>query len=188
MSEVELFVCNDDDDDGTDSKTFEALYHQINPKIRAFVFRSEPYEADDICAEVWLALVRYMPRFRGDAEGFEDLAYRIARRRLIDHRRRRMLRKTDPTAHESMPDLPSPDEPEADVLARLRSTAAYEYLLDMLTPEQVDVVVLRIIQGISPGLVGEKLGRSPGSVRIMHYRALKRLREDPDVVEGVAGA
>ncbi len=173
-----LFAVLGDDSvvDAADRRTLECLYRAIGPRLHGFVRRAEPADADDICAEVWLAAVGYVRRFRGDADGFEDLLFKIARRRITDHRRRRARRRTDVVATELLPDRADHHQPEVTAIEQLRTRAAVEQLVRTLPPAQVDVVVLRVMHGLSVERVATILGRSPGNVRILHHRALKRLR------------
>lgn len=159
-----------------DGETFDALYRRISPRLQRFVRRAEPREADDIVSDVWLAVARYIPRFRGDAEGFEALVFTIARRRISDHRRRRARRRTDTAAGEVFCERPGDDEPETDAVDGLCTRETIEALVRRLPPSQVEVVVLRVMYGLPVERVAALLGRSPGSVRILHHRALKRLR------------
>jgi RNA polymerase sigma-70 factor, ECF subfamily len=163
-------------EDEADLATFEGLYRAITPRLHRFVRRAEPTEADDITAEVWLDVTRYLPRFRGDADGFEALVFTIARRRITDHRRRRARRRTDAVSNESLSDYAGADEPESEAIDQLRTRATLEELVRTLSPAQVEVVVLRVVHGLPVERVATMLGRSPGNVRILQHRALKRLR------------
>ena len=44
-----------------------------------------------------------------------------------------------------------------------------------LTPEQAEVVLLRIVGGLSVDEVATLTARSPGAVRVLQHRALARL-------------
>jgi RNA polymerase sigma-70 factor, ECF subfamily len=159
-----------------DGASFEVLYRSISPRLERFVRREEPAEADDISGEVWLAVTRCLPRFRGDVDGFEALVFTIARRRISDHRRRRARRRTDAVANESLVEWEGDHETENEALEQLRTRATLEVLVSTLSPAQLDVVVLRVIHGLPVEQVATMLGRSPGNVRIIQHRALKRLR------------
>jgi RNA polymerase sigma-70 factor, ECF subfamily len=160
----------------TGPTTFEQLYRAISPRLHRFVRRAEPIEADDISAEVWLSMLRYLPWFRGDAAGFEALVFTIARRRIIDHRRRRARRRTEPVAIDSLPERAGDDEPELEAIDELCTRAALHELIRLLPAAQVEVVVLRVVHGLPVERVAAMLGRSAGNVRILQHRALKRLR------------
>ena len=60
------------------------------------------------------------------------------------------------------------DEDEAAALARVRQLPAV----------QAEVVLLRVLGGFSAEEVAEITGRSPGSVRVIQHRALRRLARD----------
>jgi RNA polymerase sigma-70 factor (ECF subfamily) len=156
--------------------TFEQLYRAISPRLHRFVRRAEPSEADDISAEVWLSMIRYLPWFRGDAAGFEALVFTIARRRIVDHRRRRARRRTEPVSIDSLPEQAGDEEPELQAIDQLCTRAALHELIRLLPAAQVDVVVLRVVHGLPVERVAAMLGRSAGNVRILQHRALKRLR------------
>ncbi len=154
----------------------EHLYRTLSPRLLRFARRAEPAEADDIAADVWLAATRYLPRFQGDVDGFEALIFTIARRRISDHRRRRARRRTDAVPHETLADRAATDEPDTEAIDQLRTSATLAELVRVLSPAQVDVIVLRVVLGLPVDRVAQLLGRSPGSVRILQHRALKRLR------------
>jgi RNA polymerase sigma-70 factor (ECF subfamily) len=159
-----------------DGVEFERLYRVISPRLHGFVRRAEPCDADDITADVWLAMARYLPRFRGDKDGFEALAFAIARRRISDHRRRRARRRTDAVANETLAARPGPDHPEVEALDHLGTRSAFAELAETLPRTQFEVVILRAVHGLPVERVAAILGRSPGAVRILQHRAMKRLR------------
>ena len=49
-------------------------------------------------------------------------------------------------------------------------------LLQLLTPRQRNVLVLRIAMGLSAEETADELGTSPGAIRVTQHRALNRLR------------
>ncbi len=50
-------------------------------------------------------------------------------------------------------------------------------LLDMLPDKQREIVVLRVVVGLSVEETAEAVGSTPGQVRVAQHRALGRLRE-----------
>jgi RNA polymerase sigma-70 factor (ECF subfamily) len=163
-------------DDTVDQAMFEQLYRDISPRLYRFVRLAEPSEAEDIASEVWVAVSGYLGRFRGDVNGFEALVFTIARRRISDHRRRRAFRRTDTVANEAFTDRAADIETDHEAIDQLRTRATLEELFRALPRSQVEVVVLRVVFGLPSDQVAALLGRSPGNVRILQHRALKRLR------------
>jgi len=49
-------------------------------------------------------------------------------------------------------------------------------LLDTLTPDQRDVLALRLIAGLTVKEVAASLAKQPGAVKTLHRRALSALR------------
>jgi RNA polymerase sigma-70 factor (ECF subfamily) len=152
------------------------LYRELNPALLRYLRARAPLEAEDLAAEVWMALAAQLSSFEGDEHDLRKLSFTIAHRRLVDHwrragRRRRREELTDPAA------LPEPGEPDtADVTIDADATAAaLATVRRHLTPDQADVLLLRVVAGLSVDEVAEVLGRRPGAVRVLQHRALKRL-------------
>jgi RNA polymerase sigma-70 factor (ECF subfamily) len=156
--------------------TFDALYRQISPRLKGYLRAAEPAEADDLEADVWLAITAQLDRFVGDENGFQALAFTIARRRVADHRRRRYRRRTDLVGNDALAAHPDRDHFEADVIAALGTRDAVDELERRLPASQADVIRLRVLAGLTVDETSAILDRSPGAVRILHHRALKRLR------------
>ena len=58
--------------------------------------------ADDLAADVWLAVARGLDRFDGDERGFRGWLFTIARHRIVEHRRRQARRRTEPLPTERL--------------------------------------------------------------------------------------
>jgi RNA polymerase sigma-70 factor (ECF subfamily) len=50
-------------------------------------------------------------------------------------------------------------------------------LLDVLPDKQRDIVLLRVVVGLSAEETAEAVGSTPGAVRVAQHRALARLRK-----------
>ncbi|MFD1050594.1 sigma factor-like helix-turn-helix DNA-binding protein, partial [Kibdelosporangium lantanae] len=50
-------------------------------------------------------------------------------------------------------------------------------LLDVLPDKQREIVVLRVVVGLSAEETAEAVGSTPGAVRVAQHRALQRLRK-----------
>ena len=157
-------------------RTFENLYRQISPRLHGYLRAAEPAEADDLAADVWLAISGQLEAFVGDESGFQALVFTIARRRVTDHRRRRYRRRTDLVDGETLADHPGADHPESQVIDELGSRELIEELVRRLPEAQAAVIRLRVIVGLSVEETAVILERSPGAIRVLQHRALKRLR------------
>ena len=54
---------------------------------------------------------------------------------------------------------------------------AVDRIVAALTPDQADVVLLRVLGGLAVGQVADVLGKQPSAVRVLQHRALRRLAQ-----------
>lgn len=148
------------------------LWRDLHPRLLAYFRAAEPGAAEDLAADTWVDVARSLERFSGDETDFRRFAFTIARRRLSDHRRRRLRRRTDVVAVETLSDRPGRDDP-ADAAIGNAAIA----VIGRLPPEQAEVVLLRVVAGLDAAQVGQIVGKSAGTVRVIQHRALKRLAE-----------
>jgi RNA polymerase sigma factor (sigma-70 family) len=131
-----------------------------------------------VLGEVFLELVRSLDRFDGDEEGFRAWVFTIAHRRVIDARRLAGRRPSDPhpvdELERALPD--SGAQIDAGLLERA-STAEVLALLDRLSDDQREVLVLRLVGGLTTLEVSRITDRSPEAVKGLSKRGLARLRE-----------
>lgn len=154
-----------------------ALYREIHPRLLRYLRSREPHVADDVASQVWLEVAGGLDRFEGTEDGFRAWVFTIARRRLIDARRRAGRRPTDPLVDDDVA-APSPhDDPEGSAIAALDAQAAVDRIVAALTPDQADVVLLRVLGGLAVGQVADVLGKQPSAVRVLQHRALRRLAQ-----------
>lgn len=150
------------------------LYRDLHPAVLRYLIHREPAEAEDLAAEAWIDVAGALPGFQGDEHAFRRLVFSIARRRLIDHRRRRGRRRTDPVPTESLGPLPGGDA-EDEAVTRLSTRELLDRIVASLPEDQAEVVLLRVIGGFTAEEVGAIIGRRAGTVRVLQHRALSRL-------------
>lgn len=151
----------------------QLLYEDLSPVVAGYLRLQGLGDVEDHASEVFLGVFRNLAAFRGDEAAFRSWVFTIAYRRIVDERRRRG-RRPDPQPLVADDDLPGGDV-EAEALASLGGTWVREALAE-LTDEQRQVVVLRILAGLSAEEVGAVIGKRPGAVRVLQHRAVERLR------------
>lgn len=129
--------------------------------------------ADDACQEVWLAIHKALPSFRGDAK-LTTWMYGVAARVCGKLRRRRRLVVVTPEPDTEPPD-PGPG-PEADAL-RGELAKRVRAAIDGLPEGQREVVHLRQIEDLSYAEIAEVLGIPVGTVRSRLHHGMARLAE-----------
>lgn len=150
------------------------LYRDLHPRVLRYLYAREPSEAEDLASEVWLDVAAGIGRFRGDEDGFRAWVFTIARRRLLDLRRRASVRREKPVPLELLGGDRGVGNAEGEALASLDADAAVA-LIATLPPDQSDVVLLRVIGDLSVAEVAKILGKRPGAIRALQHRALKGL-------------
>ncbi|HET6953421.1 MAG TPA: RNA polymerase sigma factor [Acidimicrobiales bacterium] len=161
-----------------EQRALAEIFRAYQPRLLRYLRAQEPGMADDLAAEVWLAVARGLGRFRGDEAGFRGWLFTIARHRLIEHRRRAARRRTEPLPDDRL-DRPIErgfgGDPAWLVMEQLGVQDTVEMLVAGLAPDQAEAVLLRVLGGFDVAEVARIMGRSPGSVRVLCHRALKRL-------------
>jgi RNA polymerase sigma-70 factor, ECF subfamily len=163
-----------------DRAACQRLLAEIRPMVLRYCWarlgRAETTigSAEDVAQEICLAVVKALPKYSVNGLSFRAFVYGIAAHKVVD-----VFRESGQNRTFSMPELPDrpveQDGPEQRALAR-EFNERLEELLGALTPAQRDVLVLRIVNGLSADETGQVLRMSAGSVRLTQYRALRVLR------------
>jgi RNA polymerase sigma-70 factor (ECF subfamily) len=113
--------------------------------------------ADDVAQEVCLAVLTALPSYRVQGRPFLAFVYGIAAHKVIDAHRAVTRNRSEPVA--DVPDaVEVADGPEQRAL-------------------RVEILVLRVVVGLSAEETAEAVGSTPGAVRVAQHRALARLRK-----------
>ncbi len=131
------------------------------------------HAADDVAQEVCIAVLSALPRYRDIGRPFASFVFGIASHKVADAKRS-AARLAIPT--ENLPDIlderPGPEETAVAYLEAERARS----LLARLPVNQRELLVLRVLSGLSAEETGHELGMSAGAVRVAQHRALARLR------------
>jgi RNA polymerase sigma-70 factor, ECF subfamily len=160
-----------------DEAALTQIYRAYNPQLQRYLRVCAAGVAEDLASEVWLAVATRLRLFEGEEAGFRAWLFTVARRRVIDHRRREGRRRTDPVDAVSLASRPGWVDTEMEVMDSLGTEDALALVARVLTPEQAEVVILRIVVGLSVAEVAELVGRQEVTVRVMQHRALERLAQ-----------
>ena len=160
-----------------DDAAVAVLFRQMHPRLVRFLRAHERAAADDLAAEVWLAVAAGLRAFDGDAAGLRAWVVVIARRRVADHRRRGVRRRTQPVEPATLDGLRASDDPAQRAVERVSGQAAADLVVACLPPDQADVILLRVLGDLDVATVARVLGRSPNWVRVTQHRALRRLAQ-----------
>ena len=163
---------------------FRLLYRWMNPRLLRYFQGRAGALAEDLAAEVWADAARALDGFGGDWAAFRAMLFTIARRRLVDLRRRQG-RSVTCTPIDEGGDRAGPDDPEGVTLSAISTRDAVRSIVQELPFEQAEIVLLRVLGDLDVKQVATLLGKSPGAVRVAQHRALQRLRRSLDSAEAV---
>ncbi|MCW2680106.1 MAG: polymerase, sigma-24 subunit, subfamily [Frankiales bacterium] len=137
--------------------------------------------ADDVAQEVCMAVVKALPRYVDSGTPFAAFVHGIAGHKVTDAQR--VLYRDRTTATEHVPERADEGAgPEEALLAEERA-ATCRALLDRLPPAHRELLLLRVVAGMTAEQTGAALGMTAGAVRVAQHRALARLRSLADAAE-----
>ncbi len=158
----------------------DSLLRWINPLVvgycRARLGRQERTfaSADDVAQEVCLAVLKALPHYRDQGRPFQAFVYGIAAHKVADAHRAAARNKADP-----VPDIPEEPVqvggPEQRAL-QAELAGQMDRLLDTLSDKLREIIVLRVVVGLSAEETAEVVGSTACAVRVAQHRALTRLR------------
>jgi RNA polymerase sigma-70 factor, ECF subfamily len=162
-----------------DRTAIESLIAELRPMVVRYCrgrlgrVSGQYHIADDVAQEVCIAVLSALPRYRDMGRPFASFVFGIASHKVADALRS-SVRSAVPT--QDLPD--GPDEgpgPEETVVRYIEAEHARR-LLSRLPDNQRELLMLRVVSGLSAEETGNVLGMSPGAVRVAQHRALARLR------------
>lgn len=164
-----------------DSRATEALLLFLRPLVmrycRAKLGRLPRSfsNADDVAQEVCVAVYRALPTYQQIGRPFLSFVYGIAAHKIADVHRANARDKSDPIA--DAPDVVSADEGPEQVTLRREQAEQTASMLRILTPRQREILVMRIVMGMSAQETADNLGTTAEAIRVAQHRALNRLRK-----------
>jgi RNA polymerase sigma-70 factor (ECF subfamily) len=166
--------------DRADAITAAELYERYLGDVCSYVMRHVRgiEEAEDITAEVFAAAAAGLRRFKGQCPPYVWLLS-IARRKIIDARRRRASRRETLAAElcdegldagalwEAVATCEGPEP----ALMRAEAQRVVRALLAQLNADQREAVLLQYVERLSVAEIAVVMGRSPASVTGLLQRA-----------------
>jgi RNA polymerase sigma-70 factor (ECF subfamily) len=146
-----------------DEEAFARLWREFHPGLLRYLRIKAAPVSEDLAADIWVRVLRALPN------------YTTARNRLTDWYRSGE-RRIDVIEHASLIVLPSANNVE-DEAAENSATDRAIALIAELPPDQAEAVMLRIVVGMDVARVATIMERTPGSIRVLCHRGLRRLEQ-----------
>jgi RNA polymerase sigma-70 factor (ECF subfamily) len=159
----------------TDAQAFGALYDRYIQRVYRYCYyrTNSPPDAEDLTAEIFLAVLEALPRYRQDGH-FAAWLFSIARKKVADFHRR--------TAHTHVSLDESVLPPiHADMAIDVETSQRSECLLKLiqaLAEEERELIRLRYVAELSFAEIAKALQRNEEAVKKSLYRLTARLKQE----------
>lgn len=130
--------------------------------------------ADDVAQEVCIAVFRALPTYQHLGRPFLSFVFGVAAHKVADVHRAAARDRSLPTAE--TPDTITFAENPEEIALRRELVEQTSGLLQTLLPRQREIVVMRVVLGMSAQETADAVGTTPDAVRVAQHRALNRLR------------
>ena len=158
-----------------DTKALAEIYDRYAEPIYRYLYRylGNAELAEDLTSEVFVRLLQVLGTPRAPRDQIRGWLYRVAHNLAMDWFRQQAKESSLSLDEELVAggDSPSTRLEEDQHQQRLREA------IRQLTPGQQQVIVLRFAEGLKLGEIGQLLSKSEGSVKLIQYRAIRRLRK-----------
>jgi RNA polymerase sigma-70 factor (ECF subfamily) len=153
-------------------KRFAQMYNQYADDIYRFIFVHvrDVELAEDLTADTFTSAWKSIEKF--DNKQPRAWLYTIARNRMNDHWRKKQAVPLDENI-----EVVSEADLFEDIVDKKIQLKRVISALNTLPDEMKSVITLRFMQGLSAAETARSLGVTEGNVRVMQYRALKKLKE-----------
>jgi RNA polymerase sigma factor (sigma-70 family) len=155
-------------------ETFEQIVREHDPMLRriASIYEDRTHLAQDLVQEIYFAIWRALPAYRGDA-ALRTFVARIATNRAISHVARVLK---DPPSSELDENIPAPGlGPEGHAIALDRRATLLAAVRTL--PLAYRQTAFLTLEGMTPAEIADVLGISTNAVGIRMSRAKDLLRK-----------
>jgi RNA polymerase sigma-70 factor (ECF subfamily) len=158
---------------------FGVLYEKYVRKIYSYIYcrTGNRYDAEDLTARTFHRALANIDRYESEGFPFSAWLYRIAHNLVANWLRDRSrhpvisLDQLSPTGRHdtsAIEDRAEVNEEQEALLEAIRR----------LHPDRQQLLILKLMEGMSNVEIGQVLGRSEGAIKSLYFRTLIALRED----------
>jgi len=162
-----------------DPAAFGILYQKYVRKIYSYIYcrTGNRHDAEDLTARTFYRALANMDRYEGKGFPFSAWLYRIAHNLVANWLRDRsrhpvisldQLVSTSWRSTNAIEDQAEVNEEREALLEAIRR----------LPSDRQQLLVLKLMEGMSNVEIGQVLGRSEGAIKSLYFRTLIALRED----------
>lgn len=152
---------------------FSSLYDQYFPKIYRFVYYrvSHKETTEDLVSQIFTKALEKIDKFKSETGNFSAWIYKIAHHTVIDHYRTRHEHQ-DISEHTEL----YHEENIIDKMDNKELLNKVARALANLTPEQKNIVIMRVWDELPYEKISEIIGKSTAACKMSFSRSIKYLR------------
>jgi RNA polymerase sigma-70 factor (ECF subfamily) len=154
------------------------IYTAYAPALFRFFVAAvgDRHQAEDLTGSAFVSAIEGLPGFRGPVEALGGWLFRIARHDLYDFRRKQGRSRLEPLEEHLVEaaDAAGADDPEELAIDRLEGSRVLA-ALRQLSPDQREVLLLRMAAGLTAPEVAAIVGKTTGAVKALQHRGLASL-------------
>ncbi|MGH2747630.1 MAG: sigma-70 family RNA polymerase sigma factor [Actinomycetota bacterium] len=154
-----------------------AIYRDLAAPVTGYLRARGATEPEDLTGEVFLQLVRDLNAFSGDERDFRAWVFTIAHHRMLDATRSAGRRPAAPVDHRDLAEETA-NVDTAETALRSLAVDRVRRLIRRLSPDQQDVLLLRLFGDLTVDEVALAVGKRPGAVKALQRRGLAALKRE----------
>jgi RNA polymerase sigma factor (sigma-70 family) len=158
-----------------EAAAFRVIYEELAPVVLGYLTAKGVADPEAVTGDVFLAALPRLRELSGGAAGLRTFVMSVAHARMVDDARRRR-RQPVWCQYDVGSDLRAAASAEHEAMELLGMARVVELLRD-LPADQREVLVLRVVADLSVQEVATVIGRSPGAVKQLQHRAVRKLRQ-----------
>lgn len=155
--------------------SWRQVYEDLAPTVLRYFRACRAPNAEDLVGDTFVRVVQGLAGFEGDEVRFRAWVFTIARRCMIDSVRSAARRPSVPVSLEELAAKGPHGDAEDDAMRSLAERRV-RGVLDRLTSDQRDVLLLRMLGDLTIEQIAEVLGKRPGAVKALQARGLDEIR------------
>lgn len=156
-------------------KHYRSMFHYFFARV------GQRQQAEDLAGELFTRMVSHLPTFQPSGVPFRAWLFRIAYNLTMDH-----FRVTNGVELASLERVTLIDQPDQNPVRQVEQQMTRDALLEtleLLVPEQRQVIILRFLVGLPLQETAVVMERSLSAVKAMQHRGLKTMRAALSQVE-----
>jgi RNA polymerase sigma-70 factor (ECF subfamily) len=159
---------------------WSALYGEIAGPVIGFFRCRGVADPEEAAGDVFFELARGLTEFEGSEESFRTFVFVVAYKRLLVENRYSTRRSRTVLADRALDHLRADVEVMGAVVDATEIPDEVRRAFEMLTPDQRDVLTLRVVAGLSVDQVAEVLNRGAKAVSDLQRQGMGRVRGQID--------